>query len=523
MSKAQDMAKVSAKGVFNIFWGLAGSSIVSAIGVMIVAGMLEEAEYGLVAIALMGPTLIATLRDWGVDWATIKYTAQYRSEEKFGNIKNVVAAITVFELILGFSLSIFSFFISGFMATAIFDRPNILPLIQIASFTIFAEALFKAAQSVFTGYEKMEYHSITTVIYSTLKAAMMILLVLLGMGAFGVTLGATTAYLISGVISVVFLYFAIYKKLKLQDESKLEIFSTIKTLFWYGLPLSISTIVSSILAQVYNVLVAVYTTDADVANYQVALNFAFIVTFFVMPVITVLLPAFSKLDSQKEQETLGHVFQFSVKYASLLIVPVVFIVIALSQPGVATLFGTKYAVTPLYLSMYVVSFVFIAFGYMTVENIIKSQGRTDVNMKLALITSALGLVLNIALIPTFGILGLLATSIISGVPSLIISLWWIKKKYNATIDWSSSIKIVLSSALAAAITYGTTMQLTFSNWIILIIGAAIFLATFLVVTPLIGAINKTDIQTFKELAKGFGPLGAIFNKPLSIIERLTRD
>ncbi len=57
MSKARSMANVSVKGIFNLFWGLAVSSIISAIGVMIVAGILSESEYGLVAIALMGPNL----------------------------------------------------------------------------------------------------------------------------------------------------------------------------------------------------------------------------------------------------------------------------------------------------------------------------------------------------------------------------------------------------------------------------------------------------------------------------------
>ena len=65
MSKAKTMAKVSTKGVFNIFWGLIVSSIISAVGVMIVAGILTESEYGLVAIVLTGPTLIAIFRDWG--------------------------------------------------------------------------------------------------------------------------------------------------------------------------------------------------------------------------------------------------------------------------------------------------------------------------------------------------------------------------------------------------------------------------------------------------------------------------
>jgi len=520
VSKARSMAKVSAKGVFNIFWGLAVSSIISAVGVMVVAGLLSEGDYGIVAIALMGPNLIAIFRDWGVDWATIKYTAQYRSENKEADVKNVLAAVIVFELILGFSLSIISFFLSGFMANML-ERPDIVPLIQIASFTIFADALLKAAQAAFTGYEKMEYHSITSIIYSSLKAGFMILLVIFGLGTFGATIGATIAYLISGIISIILLYVAVYRKLPRQDDSKLEIFGTLKTLFRYGVPLSISAIFNGFLAQFYNILIAIYSTDLIIGNYQVALNFAFIVTFFVMPVITVLLPAFSKLDSQKERETLGNVFRFSVKYASLLIVPVAFAVIALSQPGVSAIFGKKYSDTPLYLALYVVTFIYTAFGFLSVDNIIKSQGKTDVNMKLTLITSAIGLALNIVLIPSFGILGLLATNIVSGIPSLIVALWWIKKTYNATIDWISSVKILLASTLAAVITYVVTSHLIISNWILLAIGAVIFLSTYLIAAPLIGAINKADVQNFKEMLKGVGPLAPLFTLPLSLIERLT--
>ena len=274
--------------------------------------------------------------------------------------------------------------------------------------------------------------------------------------------------------------------------------------------------------QFYNVLLAIYCTDLFIGNYQVALNFASIVTFFVMPILTVLLPAFSKLDSQKERETLVNVFQFSVKYAALLIVPVAFAVMALSQPGVSTIFGEKYSYTPLYLALYVVTFIYTAFGYLSVENIIKSQGKTDVNMKLALITSAIGLALNIVLIPKFGILGLLATNVISGIPSLIIALWWIKKKFNATIDWVSSAKILLASTLATIITYGVISQLNLTSWITLTIGALIFLVTYLIATPLVGAINKADIHTFREMLKGLGPLAPLFTIPLSFIERLTR-
>jgi O-antigen/teichoic acid export membrane protein len=520
VSKAKSMAQVSAKGVFNIFWGLIVSSIISAVSVMVVAGILSEGDYGLIAIALTGPNLIGIFRDWGVDWATIKYTAQYRSENKEADVKNVIASVVIFEILLGFSLSIFSFFVSGYMATAL-ERPNIVPLIQIASFTIFAEALMKATQASFTGYEKMEYHSITSIVLSILKAGLMISLAILGFGTYGAVVGTTVAYLIAAVISVMLMYVTIYKPLKKQYLDKLEIFATIKKLFRYGLPLSISAIIGGFLSQFYYVLLAIYCSDLLIGNLQVALSFGSFVTFFVMPVLTVLLPAFSKLDSQKEQETLGHVFQLSVKYASILIVPVAFMVMALSHPIVSTIFGGKYSHSPLYLALYVAAFVNTAFGYLSIENIIKSQGKTDVNMKLTLVSSAIALVLNVMLIPTFGIVGFLATNIVSGIPSLIIALWWIKKNYSATINWASSAKVLLASTLATVITYTATSQLNISSWMNLLVGAVIFLATYLVATPMMGAINKADIRTFQEVVHGLGPLAPIFALPLSAIERLT--
>jgi hypothetical protein len=125
------------------------------------------------------------------------------------------------------------------------------------------------------------------------------------------------------------------------------------------------------------------------------------------------------------------------------------------------------------------------------------------------------------LIPTFGILGLLATNIISGVPSMMIALWWIKKKFNATIDCTSSAKIILASTLATIVTFMVTPQLNINRWITLIIGALIFLVVYLTAAPLTGAIKKADIQNFKDVLKGLGPLGSLLNIPLLFIEKLT--
>ena len=165
-------------------------------------------------------------------------------------------------------------------------------------------------------------------------------------------------------------------------------------------------------------------------------------------------------------------------------------------------------------------YLYSAFGSLSVGALINSQGKTKTNLKITLVTLAISFPLSIILIPTYGITGLIITTLVSRFPSTIISLWWIKTHLAAKIDLSSSARILLASTLAATITYITTSQLTQPPLIVLIAGTLIFLATYTVAAPLTGAINKTDTQNLKETLEGFGPLSYILKIPLNLIEKI---
>ena len=201
MTKATQMAKVSAKGGFHMLWGLVLSTVISAVGTIIIARVLGASNYGLYAIALTAPSLIATIRDLGINTAMVRYSAQYNSENEVAKIKRVLVVGLIFEVILGVSLSILSFALSGFLATTL-HRPTIAPLIQIASFFILTGALINAATAAFTGMETMHLNSIMIVIQSIIKTALVVGLVLIGLGTLGAVTGYTIASLIAGLSGV---------------------------------------------------------------------------------------------------------------------------------------------------------------------------------------------------------------------------------------------------------------------------------------------------------------------------------
>lgn len=524
LSKALEMAKVSARGGFNLFWGLAISTVISSLGVIIVARLLSPAEYGIVAIAIIVPNFLTLFRDWGMNSAIIKFTAEHKASQKKAYIKTVVAAGMAFELLLGMLLSAVSFIASDFLAINVFHRPEIAPLIQVASFNIFGTAMLTAAQSAFTGYEKLELHSITMMARTIIKTVSSPILVLLGFGGLGAVVGGTIAYIAAGILGLLILYKIIYRPLAtracVSSDRELGIRETMKKMLRYGLPLSISTILGGALTQFYSFLMAIYVVDLLIGNYQVAINFSVLITFFSVPMTTVLFPAFSKLNPN-EGETIKNVFRFSVKYASLVVVPAAALVISLSEPAISTLFGEQYGYAPLYLALISVTYLYPALGNLSVGNLINSQGETTVTLKLTLLTAAIGFPLSVLLIPWAGIVGLIVTTLVAGIPSLIIGLLWVDKRFHATVDWVSSVRILAASALSATITYVVISQLSIISWIELIIGTATFAITYFISAPLIGAVTKVDIQNLNETSKGLGPLRQLLRLPLYIIEKFT--
>lgn len=521
MSKATDMAKTSFKGGFHVMWGLVASTVISAVGTIIIALLLGEDNYGLYTIALTAPTLITLFRDWGVNYAMIRYTAQSNAENKTAKIRTIFMTGLLFEIVLGIVLSLLGFLLSNFLAIDVFKRPVIVPLLQIASFTVLASALMTTASAAFFGIEKMHLNSIMTVSQSILKTALIITLVFVGLGTYGAITGFTVANFLAGLIGLL-LMFTIYKRLPKPNGNKLEIGNNIKTMLKYGVPISLSEIIAGFLLQFYNFLLYMYVLDnAIIGNFAIAKNFVVLITFFATPVTVTLFPAFSKLDHRKEPETLNNVFQTSVKYASLLVVPFTAMIMALAQPAVSTLFGNTYAEAPLFLALLAITYLYTILGSLCIGSLINGQGQTTFNLVMAVITAAVGFPLGFILISNYGVLGLIITSLTAGIPGIITSLIFIKKRYNVTIHWKSSAKILLSSAAAATLTYVLITQLNaFSSLTRLIIGVAIFTLIYLTAIILTKTLTITDISNLREMVTALGPLRPIFNTILTLIQKL---
>ena len=523
MEKALEMGKTSATGSFQLLIGVATSTVIMAVGTMILARLMTTDEYGLYGIALIPSTMINLFRDWGINSAMTKYIANFRVSHKDEETHDVIVAGLIFEVATGLTLSFLSLFSASFIASAIFQRPASASYIAIISVSIISGSLLTASQSGFIGFEKMELNSFTLICQSIVKTAVGPMLVFLGYSVLGAVIGYTLSFIAAGIIGLATFYFILFRPLRIRRTKNSNISTTLKTMLKYGVPLSISSILGGILAQFYAFMIVPLTSNTMFGNYATALNFSVLLTFFTIPISTVLFPAFAKLDPQNEHELIRSIFASSIKYASILLVPATMAVMALSGPMIGTLYGEKYVYGPFFLTIYAISNLFTAVGSLSSGSLLSGLGETKILMKQSIMTLAIGLPLGFLLIPTTGIPGLIIASIIAGLPSMLWGLHWIWKHYKAKADFQSSAKILAASTIAAITAYLPTIFLNTANWTKLTIGLIIFITVYIPSAPIIGAVSLTDITNLRTMFSGLGLLSKLINIPLTIAEKIAKS
>lgn len=528
MEKALQMGKTSAEGSFKLFIGVTVSTVILAIGTIILGNILTQDGYGLYQIVLVPAVMIGLFRDWGVNSAMTRYVASLRMENKDSEIYDIILTGLSFEIIAGLTLLFVSLLSASYIATTILHRPESALLISIVSISIFGGSLYNATQSSFVGFDRMGLNSFTLIFQSIVKVALGLLLVLLGYGVVGAVLGFTGSSLLAGLVGVVILYFTILRDLKKTGQKKSVMSTrlkhsreTLKKMLRYGVPISISSVLAGVLAQFNAFLIASFvTSNVAYSNYAVAGFFAVLLTFISNPIATVLFPAFAKMDREKENVLVRNIFASSVKYTALALVPATMAIMVLSKPMIGTIFPGRYMDAPFFLTLLVAANLFAVFGSFSLGGFLSGLGETRIFAILAILTTALGIPLGFALIPRYGIPGVLVGNAISGIPSMCFGLYWVWKHYGAKAEFKSSARISFAAAIAAITTYVPLYFIHFAEWINLVIGITIFFAVYLFAAPLTGALTQGDINNIRNMFSGLGVMSTIIDIPLKLSEKV---
>jgi len=563
VDKVVELGKSSATGSFHLMIGIAGSTIIMAVGTILLGMLLPAEGVGLYGMALIPSSIISFFRDWGINSAMTKQIANLRLEGKNAQIHDVIFSGVIFEILSGILLSVVCFAIAQPIAWIMSPQaaPQLSLYISVMSLSIFAGAIASAAGGIFIGYERMKLNSFTQICAAVIKTSLGPLLIVLGFGVLGAVYAAVISILAGGILSIVIVYYAIFRPLQKHKIGRCDIKQTLKPMLTFGLPLTASTIVTGVLPLAFALTMGIYAGAGDIAagnpygwtmgNYFTATNFTVLLTFVSFPVATALFPVFSKIDPEKEPHLIKTVFSSSVKYTAILLVPATMLLITLATPIVNTMFPQdgilnallvtdatpKFPLAPIFLALSATVNLFVLIGNISLSTFQSGIGQTKQIMKQSLLSLATSLPLAYLLVAyayslggpngqvaaTYAVVGGLIGAIAASMPGMIWGLIWSWRHYGVKADFAVSAKIFGASLTASIVAYLLISLVHLPYIVTLLMGGSAFLLIYLTTAPLLGAVNSMDIENFRTMFSGSSLVSKLLHLPLRYMQMMCRN
>jgi O-antigen/teichoic acid export membrane protein len=494
---SNDLAKVaedSARGGFLLISGTAISTVILAVGAILIGRVLGPELYGQYSLAILVTQVLYLFVDLGINQGVTKFTAAFNRRNEKERIFRMLKYSLLLKALAGVLLFAVNYALADSFARILLQRPDLAFLVRLSSFSILFQIISDTATSAFVGLDKTEYASLTLNVQSAAKTVISIVLVLFGLGVAGAVTGHVVSYVAAAGASFVII-FLLFRDRSI-NESSYAGANDLEDLVRYGIPLYVSVLLTGFTPLFQNFVLAnfrVTVTDADIGNYRAALNFATLISILSVPITTALLPAFSKIDSVAISK-LKLFFKHANKYTSLLIMPATFLLIIYSTEMIQIIYGLTYQSAPLFLATYCLLYFTVGIGYLTIRSLYNGIGETKTTFMISLVTFAAVAVLSPFLTNVYGVLGLIVAFLVASLAGTVYGLVRAKERFQIEFDAGSLLKIYLASIVSAF----PSLLLKFTalpNVINLAVGGAFYLFIYMTLIPMMGIVTDAELQT----------------------------
>ena len=362
-SKQLDFAKTTAKGAVWTYASHYGGKLLVFVSTVILARLLTQEDFGIVGFALVVISFLNVLNDLGIGSALI----YYKDDE--------AAAQTGFWLGLGmgFVLGIITWFVAP-LAGAFFQDARAISATRALAFTFPIVALGNVHESLLHKHLAFKRKFIPDVTKMTSKGVISIILALLGFGFWSMIVGQ----IVGAVVLVIAYWLTLPFRPKLQFEKKL-----VRPLLSYGSGIVAVNAIAILLTNADYLFVGRFLGTAALGVYTVAFRIPdMLIIQFCTVVGKVLFPVYAKM--REGQQSLQTAFLMTMRYVSMITVPLGLGLALVAQPFVLTFFTDKWAeAIPAMRAISIYALLF-SLAY-NAGSVYKAEGRPMLLTKLAII------------------------------------------------------------------------------------------------------------------------------------------
>jgi len=380
--------------------------VASALLTVVLARLLGPDGYGLMFLAISVLGIIKLFSRLGIGKSTAKYLATYKERDptqlphilQFGFLLNlVVLGMTCLALLFAYE-----------HVAALVGEQDLAPFLLVGILYVAFSTLDYFARRTLQGFEAIEITAITRAVRGVLKLVLSVGFVLMGFDALGAFIGYLLAYGIAAALGLTYLYLRYYRDAERGPRKN----GLRRRVGEYSIPITATSTAGTIDRYFDTVLVGFFIGPTAVAFYTVGKQ---VIGFIEMPASSLGFTIAPTYEAQKEQghpETTAQIFEESVTHTLLLYIPAAAGLILLAEPMIELVFGPQYLGAVPVLQVLTIYAVFYSVDKL-VGSGLDFLGRARERAIARTGSAGLNVLLNLALIPTIGVVGAAIATVIT--------------------------------------------------------------------------------------------------------------
>lgn len=480
---------------------------------LIVARYGSETDYGVYSLVIVIMTFATTLVSLGLPDGVARYIAYFRHRRETAKVRGVTSVSLQLVAAVSIVISAALFFSAKYIALNIFHTPELGLALKVFAIGIPFFTVTNILVSVFRGFDRMEPQAyFQYVLFNILFLLLVSILVTLHLSF----INLFYAYVIALILTFVAMLVYTIKKLPLpitlggwQSNAAVR-----KELLIFSLPLLVTAMLGTIILWLNILLLGYFKTPDAVGLYNAASPLAKFISDPLALMLLIYTPVASGLYSQNLMTELRRSYVVSTKWIISLTLPF-FLVLCLFPEAVLNLFfGSTYtAAAPALRILSLGLIISNLFG--PNQSILLAMGKSRFMMWMALAVAIASIILNVVLIPPFGIVGAAAAMVISVI--LVQFAIAVKAYLLCHVQPMSKnvLKPVVVSISLALIFKFAAVQIVAINWWMLLLLFILYYVIYGMAVVFTRSFDREDIALLLEIEKMSGINAAPIKRILS--------
>jgi len=399
-----ELLKGSGISFFLRFGGLAIGYLLT----LVIANLFGAKGLGDYVLAITILRLFTLLAKLGLDTTSIRFIASFASQNKWSSIFRFRKQVVI---ILSFSTVIASL-LMYFLAEPIADLINTnYKYIKLNAFLILPMSFFMLHYESLRGLKRIAEFSFFYMVSQALFTIVSLLIIYQFITTSDVPIYAYfVSVIIVSILSFLSFKYSVKKLSDSKESADLEIISY-ANLLKISIPLMFAQSVQFIMAWTDKLMLGSMSTSEEVGIYHTAFKLSMFATVALMSINSIASPKFAEMYAKNDMKGLRKIVRQSTKMIFWTSVPLV-IIFFMFPEFLLGLFGEEFKVG-------VNAFILLSCGKLfssfsgSVGNILQMTGNQNILAKILFFAAILNIVLNLYLIPKYGIDGAALASVIS--------------------------------------------------------------------------------------------------------------